>query len=268
MAERRVRRRRRTSPGERGRAIYLVPNLITTAALTLGFWSITLSIRGEFDRAGLAIILAAIADMLDGRIARATKSTSPFGVEYDSMSDLVSFGLAPALLFYNWTLIPLGPRGWLIAALFALCAALRLALFNVKAHQKEQLHYEGLPSTFAGGYVAVCVWFTHWVPLEPPFTPILGMTITSGFVLLALLMVSRVPYPSLKLVKLEGKRGYGTLVAIVIFAVAILLNHEPMMFGLGVIFLLSGPVYWQILRRRDRAGVREEVPRESGGDAG
>ena len=118
--------------------------------------------------------------------------------------------------------------------------------------------------------MAVCVWFMHWdwVGLEPPFTPILGMTITSGFVLLALLMVSSVPYPSLKVIKLEGKRAYPTLVAIVVFAVAILLHHEPMMFGLGVIFLLSGPVYWLILRRRERAGVTEEVPRESGGDVG
>lgn len=256
MARRR-RRRRQRGVHERGRAIYLVPNLITTAALMLGVWSITLSIRGEFDRAGLAIFLAAIADMLDGRVARATKSTSSFGVEYDSMSDLVSFGLAPALLFYNWTLIGLGPRGWLIAALFALCAALRLARFNVKARVSEQHHYEGLPSTFAGGFVAVCVWFTHWIGLAPPFSPIVGIGVTSGFVGLALLMVSPVPYPSLRMIKLEGRGAFPTLVAIVVFSVAILLNHEPMMFGLGVTFLLSGPAYWVMLRR-SRSAVPEE----------
>jgi CDP-diacylglycerol--serine O-phosphatidyltransferase len=246
--------------------IYLLPNLITTAALMLGFWSITLSIRGDFERAGLAIVLAAFADTLDGRIARATRSTSSFGVEYDSMSDLVSFGLAPALLFYNWTLIPLGPRGWLIAALFALCAALRLARFNVKAHVKEQLHYEGLPSTFAGGFVAVCVWFTSWLGLEPPFSPVLSMLVTGGFAVVALLMVSPVPYPSLRSIKIEGKRVYPTLVAIVLFAVAILLNHEPMMFGLGVTFVLSGPVYWLILRRREQADAIEEASSETRGD--
>ncbi len=267
MAQRRVRMRRQSGGGERGRAIYLLPNLITTAALMLGFWSITLSIRGDYERAGLAIVLAAIADMLDGRVARATRSTSSFGVEYDSMSDLVSFGLAPALLFYSWTLIPLGPRGWLIAALFALCAALRLARFNVKAARAgDQRHYEGLPSTFAGGFVAVMVWFVTWVDLEPPFAPALGMLITGSFALLALLMVSPVPYPSLKMIKIEGKLAYPTLVAIVLFTVAILLNHEPMMFGLGITFLLSGPVYWLILRRRERASPLEETPRETGSD--
>lgn len=265
MATRRA-KRRRPSDRERGRVIYLLPNLITTAALLLGFWSIALSIGGDFQGAALAIVLAGVADTLDGRIARMTRSTSSFGVEYDSMSDLVSFGLAPALLFYNWTLIPLGPRGWLIAALFALCAALRLARFNVKARGTDQLHYEGLPSTFAGGFVAVMVWFVSWIGFEPPFAPALGLPITGGFAVLALLMVSPVPYPSLRMVKIEGKRAYPTLVALVLFTVAILLNHEPMMFGLGVVFLFSGPVYWFMLRRRERASAMIEAPEETGSD--
>ncbi len=246
---RRARRRTRT----RGRAIAVLPNLITSAALMLGFWSITLSIGGRFELAALAIVLAGFADMLDGRVARATHTTSSFGVEYDSMSDLVSFGLAPALLFYNWTLLPLGPRGWLIASLFVLCAALRLARFNVKAQVEEQDHYQGIPSTFAGGFVAVSVWFTVWLGLEPPFPKVLGMAVTGSFALLALLMVSSVPYPSLKIIKIEGRRAYPTLVVIVLCAVAILLNHEPMMFGLGVVFILSGPVYWMMRRRREES---------------
>ena len=267
--ERRERRRRRRGArrGNRGRAIGLLPNLITSAALMLGFWSITLSIRGSFELAALAIVLAGICDMLDGRVARATHTTSSFGVEYDSMSDLVSFGLAPALLFYNWTLVPLGPRGWLIAALFALCAALRLARFNVKAQVEDQDFYQGIPSTFAGGFVAVGVWFVGWLGYEPPFPTVLGMFVTGSFALLALLMVSSVPYPSLKMIKIEGRRAYPTLVAVLLCTVAILLNHEPMMFGIGVVFILSGPVYWLILRRREVAGAAAAERRrgETGG---
>ncbi len=261
-------RRRRAQRRNPGRAISVLPNLITSAALMLGFWSITLSIRHNFELAALAIVLAGICDALDGRIARATRTTSSFGVEYDSMSDLVSFGLAPALLFYNWTLLPLGPRGWLIAALFALCAALRLARFNVKAQVEDQLHYQGIPSTFAGGFVAVGVWFMGWLGLEPPFSTVLGMLVTGTFAMLALLMVSSVPYPSLKMIKIEGRRAYPTLVVIVLGAVAILLNHEPMMFGLGVVFVLSGPVYWWMLRRRAVEASEVAEPEESRGDVG
>jgi CDP-diacylglycerol--serine O-phosphatidyltransferase len=229
--------------------VYLVPNLVTTAALLLGFWSIILSIEGHFQRAATCIVLAAVFDMLDGRIARATKATSSFGIEYDSLSDLVSFGMAPALLVYQWALAPLGSRGWLLSALFALCAALRLARFNVRAHVQDSPYYQGLPSTLAGGMVALGVWFVAWLGLEPPFGRATGALITCGFVALALLMVSGVPYPSLKLVKVPRRRAYPTLVGVVLLAIAVLLNHEWLPFLLGVAFLVSGPPYaWR--RRR------------------
>ena len=260
------RRRRRGSREDRTRAVlFLVPNLITTAALMLGFWSITLSIRGEYEISALAIFLAAICDMLDGRVARATRSTSPFGVEYDSLADLVAFGVAPAVLMYNWTLLPLGPRGWLIAGLFALCAALRLARFNVRAQAQSTVVYEGLATTFAGGYIAVVVWFVGWLGVTPPFEPALGISLTAGFVALSLLMVSPIPYPSLKMIRIEGRRAYPTLVAIVVFAVAILLNHEPMLFALGLVYIASGPVYAVLLRRGTLANPDAPVAEEGGG---
>ena len=131
------RRRRRAQTGDRGRVIYLLPNLITSASLLLGFWSIVMSIDHRFERAALFIVLAGICDMFDGYVARATRSTSAFGVEYDSIVDMVSFGIAPALLVYTWVLAPLGNRAWLIAALFALCAALRLARFNVHVNESK-----------------------------------------------------------------------------------------------------------------------------------
>ena len=194
--ESRERRRRRRGPRRgRRRAVYLLPNLITSAGFMLGFWSITLSIRGEFEKAALAIVLATFCDMLDGRIARATHSQSRFGFEFDSLSDLTAFGLAPALLMYNWMLLPLGPRGWLIAGLFALCAALRLARFNARADEPSTKYFQGIASTFAGGMVAVTVWFIGWIGYAPPFPRPLGVVITSFFALLALLMVSTIPYP-------------------------------------------------------------------------
>lgn len=262
-----VRRRRRRARRQRRRAVYLLPNLITSTGLMLGFWSITLSIRGEFEKAALAIVLAAFCDMLDGRIARATNAQSRFGFEFDSLSDVIAFGMAPALLMYNWTLLPLGPRGWLIAGLFALCAALRLARFNARADDAATKHFQGIATTFAGGMVAATVWFTQWLGLAPPFEKPLGLVITSFFALLALLMVSTIPYPSLKALKIEGPRAYPALVGLLVFVVVVLLNHEPMLFGLGLLYLLSGPVTWWLERRRAHASVPASEPKtESPGD--
>ncbi len=247
-------RRRRRRGGRRGRrrAVFLLPNVITAAGMMLGFWSITLSIRGEFEKAALAIVLAGFCDMLDGRVARATHSQSRFGFEFDSLSDLTAFGLAPALLMYNWTLLPLGPRGWLIAGLFALCAALRLARFNARADEPDTKYFQGIASTFAGAMVAATVWFIGWLEIAPPFPRPLGLAITSFFALLALLMVSTIPYPSLKAVKIEGGRGYSALVALIVFVVVVLLNHEPMLFGIGILYVLSGPVVWWLERRKPK----------------
>src|SRR5262245_47115129 len=219
----------------------------------LGFWSITLSIRGEFEKAALAIVLAMICDMLDGRIARATHSSSRFGVEFDSLSDLTAFGLAPALLMYNWTLLPLGPRGWLVAGLFALCAALRLARFNARATDTVQKHFQGIATTFAGGMVAATVWFVEWLGYSPPFARPLSMAVTSFFALLALLMVSTIPYPSIKVIKVEGRRAYPMLVLILLTLVVVLLNHEPMLFGAGIAYLISGPVLWWLERKNPKS---------------
>jgi CDP-diacylglycerol--serine O-phosphatidyltransferase len=254
------RRRRHRRRSERRRAVYLLPNLVTSAALLLGYGSIVASIRGDFERAALFIVLAGICDMLDGRIARAANATTAFGVEYDSLADLVSFGLAPSLLMYNWALDPIGPRGWLLAALFAMCAALRLARFNVKAHQGESAWYQGVPSTFAGGMIAATVWFVTWLGYEPPFARPIGALLTTLFAGLALLMVSTLPYPSLKLVRVEGRRAYPTLVALVLLAIALLLNHEWMFFALGLAFILSGPAIWGYRRVAQRAPDERPTP--------
>ena len=253
----RLRRRRRTRPprSERRRAVFLLPNLVTTVALLLGFWSITQSIQGHWDRAAWGIVLAGIADMMDGRIARATRSTSKFGVEYDSLADLVSFGMAPALLVYNWALAPMGQRGWIIASLFAICAALRLARFNVQQNVEERDRYQGLPSTFAGGMMAVIVWFVGWLGWEPPFSSAFGLLITLSFVSLALLMVSTVPYPSTKALPVTGRNAFPTLVGIVLGIVLVLLYGDPAFFAIGATYVIAGPLLWLLERRRPRAAT-------------
>jgi len=249
----RFRRRSRSRRQKQRRAIFLVPNLITTAALMLGFWSITEAIQGRWDRAAWGIILAGVADALDGRVARVTRSTSKFGVEYDSLSDVVSFGLAPALLVYNWALQPLGRRGWVIAALFAVCAALRLARFNVQKHQEESVHFQGIATTVAGGSVAVMVWFVGWLGLQPPFAAPIGSAITAAFTMLALLMVSSVPYPSWRSLPVSGRAAFPTLVGLVLGIVLLILYNEPAFFAIVCIYLVSGPILWLILLRRRRA---------------
>lgn len=255
---RRRRRRRRGRRSER-RAIYLLPNLITTSALLLGFWSIILSFNRQFELAALAIVLAAIADMLDGRVARATDSTSPFGIEYDSISDVISFGVAPAVLFYSWALAPLGPRAWVVAAVFTICAALRLARFNVHQQVEESTRYQGIPSTFAGGMVASTVWFVGWLGFESPLPSVVGTGATIGFTVLALLMVSPLPYLSLKAVRIDRRNAYPVFVALVFAVVIVLLYHEPVLFVVGVAYVVSGPVLWVLAFRSRAAASRLET---------
>lgn len=248
--------RRRRVRSERRRAIYLVPNLITTASLLLGFWAITRSIQGEWKLAAWGIVLAGIFDMLDGRIARATHSTSAFGIQYDSLADLISFGVAPAVLYYTWVLEPMGRRGWALAALFAVCTALRLARFNSQVGEEKKNAFQGLPSTFGGGLAAVVVWFVADLGYAPPFSPALGITIASGFVLLALLMVSNVPYLSLSSLPLHGRHSFTTLVGIVLGIVALILFQDPAFFVIGLTYILSGPVVW-LYRRRHQPVVAD-----------
>jgi CDP-diacylglycerol--serine O-phosphatidyltransferase len=239
----------------------VLPNLVTTAALLLGFWSITHSVHRRFTMAALAVVLAGVADMLDGRIARATRTQSKFGVQYDSLSDLVSFGVAPSVLVYAWALEPLGPRGWVIAALFTICAALRLARFNVRTEGAPSTRYQGLPSTTAGGMVAVSVWFVSWLGLEPPFERALGGALATGFAGLALLMVSAAPYPSWKSLPLSGPRAFPTLLGLILGVVLLLLYEEPAFFLIGSIYILSGPALWLwSLRPGARASAVERAP--------
>ena len=258
--------RRKRVREQRRRAVYLLPNLLTTGSLLLGFWSIIQSIAGNWVAAGWGIVAAGILDVMDGRVARATRTTSAFGVQYDSLADLVSFGVAPAVLIYQWgVLAPLGPRAWIVAALFMICAALRLARFNVQHSEETGAHYTGLPSTFAGGMLGVIVWFVSWLGLGPPFEAPVALGITLSSVCLALLMVSSVPYLSTKSLPISGRNGFTSLVALVLVIVILLLYRYPAFFALGAFYILSGPLLWAV--RRGRGAPAAESSTAPGGSS-
>jgi CDP-diacylglycerol--serine O-phosphatidyltransferase len=206
--------------------------------------------------------------MLEGRVARATRSTSKFGIEYDSIADMISFGLAPAMLLYAWVLEPAGRRAWLVAALFAVCAALRLARFNVQQNVDERNRYQGLPTTIAGGFTAVSVWFVHWAGVFPPFSSAVALVVALGFAALALLMVSSVPYLSLKGFRLGGRHGFTLLVAATLAGIVVLIWPEPVLFAAGVLYVTSGPALWLVGRRRSApaGAARAAGEGESPGD--
>ena len=260
----------RRDRNERRRGLQLLPHLLTTGNLAAGFFAIVRASAGDLDGAGFAIFLAIVFDMLDGRVARMARATSRFGLEYDSIADTVSFGVAPAILAFNaGALQELGWTGWVLAFMFTACAALRLARFNVTP-PRYRGRFEGLPSPAAAGMVAATAWFATFLR-ESGLDPGLPAALPGlGVALLGLLMVSPIPYRSGKDLNLRG--SYGTLVLAVI-GFAVLLSKPSVTFPLlGVAYVSSGPVEWWWRRRTGHELVpiaaderEEELPPESEG---
>ena len=237
-------------PSNRG--IYLLPNLFTTAGLFAGFYSIVASMKGYFDIAAITIFIAMIMDTLDGRVARLTNTQSEFGVQYDSLADVVSFGLAPALVVYNWSLMDLGKFGWLAAFLYAATGALRLARFNTQAAKSDSQFFQGLPIPAAAGVIAGIVWLGHEYVLPPKSLSILVAVIT---ILVGLLMVSNVRYNSMKKLDFKGKVSFLTIIFVLLFIIAVSINPPVVLFVGFTGYMLSGPVYTLFTiraRRRSR----------------
>ncbi len=239
---RRARRRHGDEAAGQPRRLYLLPHLVTTAGLFFGFYAIVQAFTGRPDRAALGIILAGVCDALDGRLARIARATSRFGAEYDSISDTVSFGVAPAMLAFSaGNLQVLGRAGWVMAFLFTACAALRLARFNVTP-ARHRGRFEGMPSPAAAGMVASTQWFASFlrdygIPVAVPESLVAG-----GVAVLGLLMVSAIPYRSFKEVDL--RHSYGTLV-MVVFAIALVVQEPSVsLFFIGLLYVFSGPVEW------------------------
>ncbi|WP_242109745.1 CDP-diacylglycerol--serine O-phosphatidyltransferase [Luteimonas aquatica] len=251
----------------RGRGIYLLPNLFTTGGLFGGFFAIIAASQGRIEAACVAIFVAGILDGLDGRVARLTNTQSEFGVQYDSLADLVSFGMAPALVMYHWALMSLkldgvtiGRIGWLAAFLYAACAALRLARFNSQVGKVDKRWFIGLASPAAAGLMASFVWTFHDLDLsgEELRYVALGVTIVAG-----LLMVSGIRYNSFK-----GGRGaksdrvpFFALLLVVAVLIALVIDPAKTLLTATVLYALSGPLLW-FKRRR----LPAETP-DTGADA-
>lgn len=228
----------------RQRGIYLLPNLLTTSALFAGFYAIVAAMKGLFDTAAIAILIAMIADSLDGRVARLTNTQSAFGAEYDSLSDLASFGLAPALVMYSWSLFHLGKLGWLAAFLYVAATALRLARFNTQVSDK--VYFQGIPCPAPAGLLASLVWVGSTYNVSGVS---LAIPVAVLMLILAGLMVSSVRYYSFKQIDFKGKVPFFTIVLAVVLITAVALEPPEVLFVIFSLFALSGP-FITLWRRR------------------
>lgn len=225
-------------PKRRHAYILVLPSLFTTGNLFCGFFCILRSFSHDFERAAFAIMAAGIFDVLDGRVARITRSTSKFGVEYDSIADVVSFGVAPAVLAYVWALEPMGRLGWAAAFFFAACGALRLARFNTISDELPKSYFLGLPIPAAANTIAAAYIAYH----EIPFAHV-NMVIAVTCFLLGLLMVSSVRYRSFKDFDLRHRRSFFQLVLVLIVVTSIVVRAE-----VSLALLLGGYVLWGPIR--------------------
>jgi CDP-diacylglycerol--serine O-phosphatidyltransferase len=230
----------------RSKGIYLLPNLFTTSALFAGFYAIVSAMRGDFELAAIGIFVAMIMDGLDGRVARLTNTQSAFGAEYDSLADVVSFGVAPSLVVYSWGLSSLGKMGWLAAFFYAAATALRLARFNSRLSANEDKRYfQGLPCPSAAGLVAGMVWVAHDYGVPGHKLWILAAIAT---ICIGALMVSNIRYYSFKDIDLRSHVPFVTVLGMLILFVFVSLD-PPLVLLVGfAIYVLSGPIL--ALRRR------------------
>jgi CDP-diacylglycerol--serine O-phosphatidyltransferase len=237
----------------RSKGIYLLPNLLTTGCLFSGFYAIVAAIDKHFAPAGMAIFVAMIFDTLDGRIARLTKTESAFGKEYDSLADMVAFGLAPAIVAYQWGVVRIaefghywGRFGWLASFFYTVAAGLRLARFNSRA-AADKRYFEGLPSPSAAAIVAAFIWFSsEW--REPGLVGLIAafiITASAGAV-----MVSRFSYPSFKQFNLDRRIKFAYMVIVPLFFVLIAVDPPTMLLSMFATYALSAPVLWVGRRMR------------------
>jgi CDP-diacylglycerol--serine O-phosphatidyltransferase len=239
---------------------YIFPNLLTAGNLFVGFYAIVSAMDLNFERAAVAIIIAAFMDGLDGKIARLTGTSSRFGVEFDSLADLVSFGVAPALLVYIWELKAFPRIGWVAGFLFVACGALRLARFNVQSTSTEKRWFTGMPIPMAGGTLAVTVLFFEHLQAGGHETK--GIVFVLLTYLLSFLMVSTVRYRSFKELESKPHRAFYLVVSAVILISLVAIHPQVSLFALATLYLLSGPVEPLILFvMRRPPGRRLRVPR-------
>lgn len=221
------------------RGVYILPNLFTTGNLFCGFWAIISVFQEKFYYAAVAILLASVFDILDGKVARLSGATSKFGVQYDSLADLISFGVAPALLAFSWALRPYGRFGWLAAFLFVVCGALRLARFNVMSASGETKYFKGLPIPAAATMIALTILLylrlieTGWVK---------DIVILIMIYVLAFLMVSNIRYFSFKELDLARRKPFSFFIFIVLSMIVIVMEPVIVLFVSILLYTFSGPI--------------------------
>ncbi len=249
------------------KGIYILPNLFTTGSLFAGFYSMVATMNGDFWTAAIWVLVSSIFDGLDGKVARLTGTSSKFGVEYDSLADLVAFGVTPGLLMYSWALKPFGRLGWLAAFLFVVCGALRLARFNVQVNTVESKRFVGLPIPAAASMVSATVLFFYHFGWPSSYKK---LAILILIYLLAFLMVSNFKYYSFKDPGLIKRQPFGFLVIAVILLIVIAAEPVLMLFLLFLCYILSGPVAYILTlprrRRLERAlqkGHEAHLPHEN-----
>lgn len=239
------------APITRARGIYLLPNLFTVAALFAGFYAIVAAMKGLYEEAAIVIFVAMLFDGLDGRVARMTNTTSEFGAQLDSLSDMACFGVAPALVLYSWSLHSMGKAGWLAAFVYTVCTALRLARFNTQVGKVNQKYSQGITTTAAAGLIASMVWTAAKFGIDGEQVALPVMMIA---VLVGVLKVSTIRYYSFKTIDLRGKVPFVVIIILVMLFVLISFDPSDILFVIFGGYVISGPVMtlWGLHRRRRR----------------
>ena len=235
----------------RRQGIYLLPNLFTTAALFAGFYAVIAAMRGDFESAPIAILFALVFDGLDGRVARLTNTSSKFGAEYDSLSDMVSFGVAPALVMYSWALGGLGKFGWSAAFIYVACAALRLARFNTQIDTADKNYFTGLASPAAACVLVSAVWVCNdlgWVGENLPYEVAVLVAVLTAAV--GFLMIANFPYYSFKGIDFRGRVPFVVMIAVILVFGLVTVDPPRILLLAFLAYAASGPVMQVIKRRR------------------
>lgn len=236
--------------------IYLLPNLFTTSSLFAAYYSMVSSFKHHFVSAAVAIFIGMIADGLDGRIARLTNTQSAFGAEYDSLSDMVAFGVAPSLMMFSWNLQYQGKLGWLVAFLYTAAVALRLARFNTQLEIADKRYFQGLACPSGAALVSSWVWVCHQYHLQWAVLPYLTMFFSA---VIAFLMVSNIRYHSFKQIDFKGKVSFLSILLMVIVFIGVALNPATILFLLSIGYAISGPAQTLYIRGKVRRMRRKAL---------
>jgi len=255
----RVSLRQRMRSDQLKKGVFLIPSLFTAGNLMCGFFSIIVAFHGEYVNAALLILLANVFDGVDGYVARLTRSTSQFGIEFDSLADVVSFGVAPAVLVYLWALVPWGNWGWLAASTYVVCGALRLSRFNVQAQGAAKNHFVGLPIPAAAQMITSSVILYNFLDgAGSPSRHLIFLLVIYG---LAALMVSNIPYFSPKNNDMRKRHPDWMLVSGLILITLIIAQRQIMFFTIVLMYTLSGPLLWCLTTLRRRRELSREAAR-------